>query len=523
MRSPFAVVLLHFFGGSRREWALVVPGLERDRRVLAFDLPGFGDATAMGPADVAAMAAFVDARIVEAGAPPCVVVGHSMSAKVAAVLAAQAPGYLRGLVLVTASPPSPEPMTPEARRKLLAFDGSRRAAVRYVDGVTSKRLPDDLREIAIDDARRASSRAWKHWIVAGSREDWSARVGVLALPTLVIAASRDPSLGKAVQRRLVMPHFGHATLTVVDGGHALPLENPVVLQRRIARFIDGLRPAPRIDTHRNHRPEDRRMKLELTGKIALVSGADSGIGLETARQLLDEGVRVVITDQTDAALRKAVADLASHGEVLGIRADVTKLRDVQALWKKVRARLGEPDILVNAAGVTGATGDFVDVDDAGWQSTLDVILFGAVRMCREAIPSMRKKGWGRIVLIGSEDGVQPYPVELPYCAAKAGIINLAKGLSKAYGPDNVLVNSVSPAFIDTPMTDTMMKKRAKQKGMSFDKAISTFLDEERPNMALKRRGKAEEVAATIVFLCSERASFINGANFRVDSGSVATT
>ena len=142
---------------------------------------------------------------------------------------------------------------------------------------------------------------------------------------------------------------------------------------------------------------------------------------------------------------------------------------------------------------------------------------------REAIPAMREKKWGRIVLIGSEDGVQPYVDELAYCASKAAIINFAKGLSKAYGCDNVLVNTVSPAFIATPMTDKMMQKRADEKDMSFEEAIDNFLEEERPGMVLKRRGKPEEVAAMIVFLCSERASFINGANMRVDSGSVMTT
>jgi NAD(P)-dependent dehydrogenase (short-subunit alcohol dehydrogenase family) len=264
------------------------------------------------------------------------------------------------------------------------------------------------------------------------------------------------------------------------------------------------------------------MNLDIEGKIALVTGADSGIGLETARLLLQEGVRVAISDQDAAALRKAVDALKPEGEVIGVAADVTKLSSVRALFVKVRKQLGAPDIVVNAAGVTGATGDFLDVDDEGWRSTLDIDLFGAVRVCREAIPAMRAKHWGRIVLIGSEDGVQPYTDELAYCASKAAVINLAKGLSKAYGEDNVLVNTVSPAFIHTPMTDKMMQKKAKKEGTSVEKAITRFLEEERPGMVLKRRGEPEEVAAMIVFLCSERASFINGSNMRVDSGSVAT-
>jgi 3-oxoacyl-[acyl-carrier protein] reductase len=264
------------------------------------------------------------------------------------------------------------------------------------------------------------------------------------------------------------------------------------------------------------------MDLGIEGRIALISGADSGMGKETARLLLEAGVRVALTDKPDGTLDQAMEELLPLGDVIAIAGDVTKPDEVRNIWTTVRERLGDPDIYVNAAGVTGATGDFLEIDDEGWQDTLDIDLMGAVRMCREAIPAMRAKGWGRIVLFASEDAVQPYVDELPYCAAKAGILSLAKGLSKAYGPDNVLVNTVSPAFIATPMTDAMMEKRAKEKGVGFDEAIASFLDEERPGMVLKRRGRSEEVAAAVAFLVSERASFINGAGLRIDSGSVFT-
>ena len=264
------------------------------------------------------------------------------------------------------------------------------------------------------------------------------------------------------------------------------------------------------------------MDLGIKGRIALISGADSGMGKETARLLLEAGVRVALTDKPDGTLDEAIRELSPLGECIGVTGDVTKAEEVLRLWAEVRDRLGDPDIYVNAAGVTGATGDFLEVDDAGWLETLDINLMGAVRMCRQAIPAMRRAGWGRIILFASEDAVQPYVDELAYCASKAGILSLAKGLSKAYGCDNVLVNTVSPAFIATPMTDAMMKKRAEERGESFDEAIKSFLKEERPGMTLDRRGKPEEVAAAVAFLCSERASFINGAGLRIDSGSVAT-
>lgn len=265
------------------------------------------------------------------------------------------------------------------------------------------------------------------------------------------------------------------------------------------------------------------MELGITDRTALITGGDSGIGLATARQLLDEGVRVVLTDQTDDALAHAVEQLgADTDRLLPVAADLTDPDQVDALLARAREVFGAPDILVHSAGVTGAQGLFHEIDDEGWAQTIEIDLLSAVRVVRAALPGMRASGWGRIVLLASEDGVQPYVDELPYCAAKAGILSLAKGLSKTYASEGVLVNAVSPAFIETPMTDAMMDKRAEERGTDRDEAIESFLDEERPFMELKRRGRPEEVASVITFLVSERASFVNGSNYRVDSGSVAT-
>ncbi len=265
------------------------------------------------------------------------------------------------------------------------------------------------------------------------------------------------------------------------------------------------------------------MDLGITDRVALITGGDSGIGLDTARQLLAEGVRVVLTDQQEDALAEAVQQLGAGPErLLPVAADLTDPAAVATLFARARETFGAPDILVHSAGITGAQGLFHDLTDDDWAHTLDVDLLAAVRVVRAALPGMRESGWGRIVLLASEDGVQPYVDELPYCAAKAAILSLAKGLSKSYAGEGVLVNAVSPAFIETPMTDAMMDKRAEQRGTDRDEAIASFLDEERPFMELKRRGRPEEVAAVIAFLVSEQASFVNGSNYRVDSGSVAT-
>lgn len=264
------------------------------------------------------------------------------------------------------------------------------------------------------------------------------------------------------------------------------------------------------------------MNLGLEGRTAVVTGADSGMGLAVARMLLEEGARVVISDQAQDAIEAAARTLAGQGEVHAIAADLTDLASVERLRDFAMQRLGHADILVNGAGVTGPTGPFHTIDDDAWMGALQIDLMGAVRVVRAFVPGMMERGAGRIVLFGSEDAEQPYPDELPYCAAKAAILNLSKGLSKTYAKHGILVNTVSPAFIETPMTDAMMQKRSKENGTSFDEAVQSFLKEERPTLELRRRGQVDEVAAAILFLCSAPASFITGINLRVDGGSVAT-
>ncbi|RWZ53137.1 SDR family oxidoreductase [Labedella phragmitis] len=265
------------------------------------------------------------------------------------------------------------------------------------------------------------------------------------------------------------------------------------------------------------------MDLGITGRVALVTGGDSGIGWHTAQTLLAEGAIVVISDREQGRLDEAAAALdAAEGRLFAFAADVTSVDELAALHTKTRKVVGEIDILVQSSGVTGAQGLFHEIDDAGWVDTIETDLFGPVRLVREFLPDLRSGGWGRLVLIASEDAVQPYDDELPYCSAKAGILALSKGLSRSYASEGLLVNAVSPAFIHTPMTDAMMEKRAEQRGTDVDEAIASFLEEERPYLELGRRGRPEEVASVIAFLCSDLASFVNGSNYRVDAGSVAT-
>jgi len=264
------------------------------------------------------------------------------------------------------------------------------------------------------------------------------------------------------------------------------------------------------------------MDLGIAEKTALVFGGDSGIGWHTARRLLAEGARVVLSDIDQERLDEAARRLEAPADRLhAFAADVTRLDDLAALRARIEEAVGQVDILVQASGITGAQGLFHEIDDEGWTSTLETDLLGPVRIAETFLPHLRR-GWGRLVFLASEDAVQPYEDEIPYCAAKAGVLALMKGLSRTYAKEGLTVNAVSPAFIHTPMTDAMMEKSSKEQGISFDEAVQQMLDEKRPFMAIKRRGEPDEVAAVIAFLVSEGASFVNGANYRVDAGSVGS-
>ena len=263
------------------------------------------------------------------------------------------------------------------------------------------------------------------------------------------------------------------------------------------------------------------MELGIQGKVALITGGDSGIGCATAKLLAAEGVKIALLDKEMEPLRATVEEVSTVGKAFPVQADLGNLSEVEAARDQIVSHYGTVDMLVNCAGITGATGDFMEISDDEWHEAIEVNLMGAIRVCRTFIPLMQESGWGRVVLVTSEDAVQPYTDEMPYCAAKAGLLNFTKNLSKAYAKDGVLANSVSPAFIATPMTDAMMEKRADKLGVSFDEAIATFLKEKRPHLELQRRGEAQEVAAVIAFLCSQLSSFVVGANYRVDGGAVA--
>jgi 3-oxoacyl-[acyl-carrier protein] reductase len=265
------------------------------------------------------------------------------------------------------------------------------------------------------------------------------------------------------------------------------------------------------------------MDLGLKNKVALVTGGSKGIGKAIAVGLAREGCAVAICARGGAELTQAATEIKSAGgNVHAVTADVTLAKDVTPLVAEVVKQFGTIHILVNNAGGVSKFAPFDELSDDDWISTLNLNLLSCVRVTREVLPYMREQKWGRIINISSESGVQPDALMPDYNASKSAMNSLTKSLSKAYGKDGILVNTVSPAFIRTPLAVDFLGKQAAAKGISLEEAEKQFLQGFRPNIVLNRPGESEEVAAATVFLASEAASFITGSNYRVDGGSVAS-
>ena len=269
---------------------------------------------------------------------------------------------------------------------------------------------------------------------------------------------------------------------------------------------------------------DKKMKIDLSNKTALVTGGSKGIGKGAAKALAEAGARVFICARNLDELEECVRDISdlAAGQVKAIQADVTVQEEVDSMMETIRKYTGGIDILVNNVGGIGSQVPFEDFPDEEYLRLYDLNVVSMIRLIKAVVPGMKARGWGRIVNLSSENGLQPYPDMIPYNLTKAAIINLSKGLSKLYGKNNILVNTVSPAFIYTPLVEAMLQEQAQNKGIQVEQAQAEFLSKNRPGIELGRPGTIEEVGAAIVFLASDQASFITGTNLRVDGGSVGT-
>ncbi|HKJ32381.1 MAG TPA: SDR family oxidoreductase [Balneolales bacterium] len=269
--------------------------------------------------------------------------------------------------------------------------------------------------------------------------------------------------------------------------------------------------------------KNRKMDLALNGKIAIVTGGSKGIGKGIAKTLANEGCNLSICARNQEELQKAAKELETDDvRVLPVTADLTNETDIQKLVDSTSEEFGRIDILINNAGTIGNPGTLEQVSVLDWKDLFELNVFAVVALTQKVIPFMKKGQWGRIINISSENGEQPYPDMIHYNASKAALNNFSKALSKQYAEDGILVNTVSPAFIETPLVHSMMKQMADEQGITKEEAVKQFLKNNRPHIELKRAGTIEEVGALVAFLASEKASFINGANYRVDGGSVAS-
>jgi 3-oxoacyl-[acyl-carrier protein] reductase len=251
------------------------------------------------------------------------------------------------------------------------------------------------------------------------------------------------------------------------------------------------------------------MDLGIEGRSAVVTGASSGIGLETARLLAAEGARVLMVARDEEKLAAAAASI--DAEVRTLAADVTDPGAPQ--------RIGETaDILVNNAG-TSYRRPLDELTDDDWQRQWELHVMASLRLMRALAPGMAERGWGRIVNVGSSAGKRPSSMNAAYAVTKSAQHMLSRVYADQYASQGVLVNTVSPGPVDSPLwvgEGGLGDQAARAQGVTREEVLKAT----GTKAPLGRFGTSEEIAAVIVFLCSEPASNVAGANWSVDGGAV---
>jgi 3-oxoacyl-[acyl-carrier protein] reductase len=261
-----------------------------------------------------------------------------------------------------------------------------------------------------------------------------------------------------------------------------------------------------------------RMDLGLAGKACIVTGASRGIGLATARMLCEEGARVLLTARGEQALAHAVESCG--GEAEGLPLDVTAPDAGERTAAACEERFGALDALVNNAG-TSRMASLDELTDEDWLEQWELSVMAPMRLMRAAAPRMARGGWGRIVNVCSSSGKRPSGSMGAYSVAKAAQLSLSRLYADVWAGDGVLVNAVAPGPVETPLwmeEGGLADQAAAAKGVSREEVLAGRAK----GIPVGRMSTAEEIAAVIVFLCSDRASNVAGAAWSVDGGSVAT-
>jgi 3-oxoacyl-[acyl-carrier protein] reductase len=250
------------------------------------------------------------------------------------------------------------------------------------------------------------------------------------------------------------------------------------------------------------------MDLHLTDRVALVTGSSRGLGLASARALAAEGCHVCLCARGEEQLARAAAEVAAaagEAAVMTVAADLVQADGIDRVFAAVRGRWGGIDILVNNLGLARGAG-ILDTGDEEWQEAFDSTLFPAIRATRQAVPDMRRRGGGAVIMIASIYGREAGG-RMTYNAVKAAEISLGKSLAQQLAKDNIRVNSVAPGSISFPGGSWWKRQQADPEG------IADFVRRELP---FGRFGRADEVGDVVAFLASDRASWISGASITVD-------
>jgi len=257
----------------------------------------------------------------------------------------------------------------------------------------------------------------------------------------------------------------------------------------------------------------------LNGKIALVTGSTSGIGLGMAQALAAQGAHVMLNGFGDVeAAKTAVAQVAAGGAKVAYHgADMSKPAEIEAMVRACEAEFGAVDILVNNAGIqhVAAVEDF-PVDR--WDAIIAINLSSAFHAIRVALPGMKARGWGRILNVASVHGLVASVQKSAYVAAKHGIIGLTKTVALETATTGVTVNAICPGWVLTPLVQKQVDARATAAGISEDEAKKQLLAEKQPSLQFTT---PEELAGLAVFLCSAAANNLRGAAINMDGGWVA--